>query len=88
MNRYSDLKPFKHTRVRLPQRNEDIYDSYINANFVSTSYGRGGPDKLFICTQGPMQATIENFWRMVDTEKVQLIVMLTGTKENGKMKCD
>ena len=50
LNRYSDLRPFKHTRVRLAQRNEDMYDSYINANYVSTSFGKGGPDQLFICT--------------------------------------
>lgn len=40
LNRYSELKPFKHTRVRLIQRNEDIYDSYINANYINTSISR------------------------------------------------
>jgi hypothetical protein len=37
LNRYAELKPFKHTRVRLLQRNEDKYDSYINANYINTS---------------------------------------------------
>ena len=38
----------KHTRVRLLQRNEDIYDSYINANYINTSTSRN--DQLFIAT--------------------------------------
>jgi protein tyrosine phosphatase len=37
LNRYSDLKPFKHTRVRLVQRNADIADSYINANYINSA---------------------------------------------------
>lgn len=37
LNRYSDLKPFRHTQVRLLQRTEDILDSYINANYVNSS---------------------------------------------------
>ena len=47
LNRYSDLKPckflplinnlVKHTRVRLAQRNADVFDSYINANYINTS---------------------------------------------------
>ena len=85
LNRYAELKPFKHTRVRLLQRNEDIYDSYINANYINSSTLRN--DQLFIATQGPLESTVENFWRMVDQEKVSLIVMLTHTKEHTKVKC-
>jgi protein tyrosine phosphatase len=46
------------------QRNEDIYDSYINANYISSSIATN--DQLFIATQGPLPHTSENFWRMVD----------------------
>lgn len=76
----------KHTRVRLIQRNEDIYDSYINANFINTSVSRN--DQLFIATQGPLDSTIENFWRMVDQEQVSLVVMLTHLQEHTKVKCN
>jgi protein-tyrosine phosphatase len=72
--------------VRLLQRNEDIYDSYINANYINSSCARN--DQQFIATQGPLQSTTENFWRMIDQEQVQLIVMLTACKEHGKTKCD
>ena len=50
LNRYAELRPckfikhsnlnfllVKHTRVRLLQRNEDIHDSYINANYINSS---------------------------------------------------
>ena len=78
LNRYSDLKPckshlsiiciVKHTRVRLAQRNADIYDSYINANYINSSTSQN--DQIFIATQGPLTLTIENFWRMIWQEKV------------------
>ena len=48
LNRYSDLKPFKHTRVRLLQRTADIADSYINANYVNSAIGVN--DQAFIAT--------------------------------------
>lgn len=85
LNRYAELKPFKHTRVRLLQRNEDKYDSYINANFINTATSKN--DQLFIATQGPLKTTTENFWRMVDQERISLIVMLTNIEEHGKQKC-
>jgi len=72
--------------VRLAQRTEDIFDSYINANYVNSSCKRN--DRMFIAAQGPLDATRDNFWRMVDQENVSLIVMLTDLKENGKVKCD
>lgn len=85
LNRYAMLNPFKHTRVRLLQRNEDKYDSYINANYINTATSKN--DQLFIATQGPLKTTQENFWRMVDQERVTLIVMLTNLEEHGKQKC-
>jgi protein tyrosine phosphatase len=37
VNRYSEIKPYKHTVIKLAQRGSDVYDGYINANYVSTS---------------------------------------------------
>ena len=48
LNRYSDLKPFKHTLVRLVQRNTDISDSYINANYINSAIQQN--DQAFIAT--------------------------------------
>jgi receptor-type tyrosine-protein phosphatase O len=70
--------------VKLPARNDDPVDGYINANYINTSRG----ERVFIAAQGPLPTSRENFWRMIVQEKVKLIVMLTGLKENGKVKCD
>ncbi|KIH53286.1 Protein-tyrosine phosphatase [Ancylostoma duodenale] len=57
---------------------------YIHANYVK------GNNLLntFICTQGPMLNTIEDFWRMIVCEHVAHIVMLCDTVEMGKNKCE
>lgn len=86
MNRYSDLKPFKHTKVRLNQRNADVNDSYINANYINSAMQAN--DQAFIATQGPLPSTRENFWRMILKENTRLIINLTKTEEHGKVKCD
>lgn len=41
----------------------------------------------YIATQGPMQNTIIEFWRMVQQESCNFIVMLTTIIERGRMKC-
>ncbi|KAK6019032.1 Protein-tyrosine phosphatase, partial [Ostertagia ostertagi] len=41
----------------------------------------------FILTQGPLPRTVPEFWRMIWQEKVETIIMLCRTVENGKRKC-
>lgn len=41
----------------------------------------------YIATQGPIQNTILEFWRMVQQESSNFIVMLTTIIERGRMKC-
>lgn len=41
----------------------------------------------YIATQGPMQNTIVEFWRMVQQESSNFIVMLTTIIERGRVKC-
>lgn len=85
-DRYRDLGPFKHTQVKLMSgaRNFDpTVDRYINANYIRSAKLRN----LFIATQGPLESTILNFWKMIWQEKVSLIVMLCPLKEGDKVKC-
>lgn len=42
----------------------------------------------YIATQGPMENTIVEFWRMVQQESSNFIVMLTTIIERGRVKCD
>ncbi|CAD5214081.1 unnamed protein product [Bursaphelenchus okinawaensis] len=85
-NRYKDIPCVEKTRVKLkwPMINQK-YGDYIHANRVDDMPGvRGG----MILTQGPMQTTVEDFWRMIWQEKSQAIVMLCSVMENGKKKCE
>lgn len=79
-NRYADIKSFDQSRVRLSSSSLGESD-YINANFVRKDH------KLYICSQGPMDCTLGNFWSMIYEHRVSVLVMLCDITENGKVKC-
>lgn len=41
----------------------------------------------YIATQGPLANTVVDFWRMVQQESSNLVVMLTTVLERGRVKC-
>ncbi|VVC89464.1 unnamed protein product [Leptidea sinapis] len=43
--------------------------------------------KKFICAQGPTDTTVNDFWRMIWEQGLELIVMLTNLEEYSKVKC-
>ena len=63
-----------------PEQND-----YINA----TRLNKEGNylNRPWIVTQGPMDNTIEDFWRMVWQEDIRLVVMLTKTFEVVRLMC-
>ena len=81
-NRYKDILPFEHARVKLQQPPEGSCD-YINASHLKAS----GSNKRYIATQGPLPATFEDFWSVVWEQDVRVIVMLTAESEGGQLKC-
>ncbi len=81
-NRYKDILPFEHSRVRLQNKASDCCD-YVNASNLSASRS----NKKYIATQGPLPATFEDFWSVVWDQDVRVIVMLTATTEGGQLKC-
>ncbi|XP_055637992.1 tyrosine-protein phosphatase 69D isoform X2 [Toxorhynchites rutilus septentrionalis] len=82
-NRYPDIKSYDQTRVKLSTMNGLCGSDYINANFVIGYKER----KKFICAQGPMDNTINDFWRMIWEQHLEIIVMLTNLEEYNKTKC-
>ncbi|PIC51656.1 hypothetical protein B9Z55_002080 [Caenorhabditis nigoni] len=77
-NRYHNIPCCDTTRVKLA---DDPY-FYIHANLVSS-----GPNpRRFICTQAPLNGTIEDFWKMVIVSGLEYIVMLCELVEKGKPK--
>lgn len=78
-NRYQDVYCVDESRVALAGGEHD----YVHANWVDVQPG----DRRYICTQGPMAGTVDDFWRMVWQEKCRSIVMLCNVVECGKEKC-
>ncbi|XP_062853636.1 receptor-type tyrosine-protein phosphatase T isoform X3 [Trichomycterus rosablanca] len=82
-NRYGNIIAYEHTRVRMQLLEADSHSDYINANYID-GYHR---PKHYIATQGPMQETVRDFWRMVWQENSASIVMVTNLVEVGRAKC-
>ncbi|XP_050964090.1 tyrosine-protein phosphatase non-receptor type 12 isoform X5 [Labeo rohita] len=83
-NRYKDILPFDHSRVKVTLKTSNQDTDYINANFIK---GIGGPE-AYIATQGPLPNTVLDFWRMIWEYKVAVIVMACREFEMGRKKCE
>uniref|UniRef100_A0A8C6UVT6 protein-tyrosine-phosphatase n=1 Tax=Neogobius melanostomus TaxID=47308 RepID=A0A8C6UVT6_9GOBI len=83
-NRYKDILPFDHTRVKLTLKTTNQDTDYINANFIK---GIDGPE-AYIATQGPLTNTVIDFWRMNWEYNVAVIVMACREFEMGRKKCE
>ncbi|VDM43404.1 unnamed protein product [Toxocara canis] len=81
-NRYRDVACLDATRVILTVNVPPECD-YIHANWMHME----GCERRYIATQGPLDSTIGDFWRMIYQESINTIVMLCKLVENGKVKC-
>ncbi|KAI5298825.1 hypothetical protein KEM55_002885, partial [Ascosphaera atra] len=81
-NRYKDIYPFDHSRVRLQRASSDGCD-YVNASHVQASRS----NRKYIATQAPIPSTFDDFWRLVWEQDVRAIVMLTAELEGFQVKC-
>lgn len=80
-NRYRDIWPFEHSRVRL----KTLVDGsdYVNASYIRPL----GTRRRYIATQGPMPTTYNDFWTLCWEQNVSVIVMLTRQVEGAHVKC-
>ncbi|CAH0002029.1 unnamed protein product [Clonostachys byssicola] len=81
-NRYKDILPFEHARVKLHCKPDGSCD-YVNASHIQSSMS----NKRYIASQGPLPTTFEDFWSVVWEQDVRVIVMLTAESEGGQLKC-
>eukprot|EP00118_Oscarella_pearsei_P023274 m.275748 g.275748 ORF g.275748 m.275748 type:complete len:264 (+) comp40604_c0_seq2:8065-8856(+) len=80
-NRYPDHLPPDMARLHLtPMAGRPANYTYINAYFVD-GYRRRG---LYVATQGPLESTVFDFWRMIWEQHCSIIVMLTELQEGGE----
>nr|XP_054764964.1 LOW QUALITY PROTEIN: uncharacterized protein LOC129271718 [Lytechinus pictus] len=82
-NRYKNILPYDSARVKLNVINEGSNSDYFNASYIPSFEN----DKAYIASQGPNNASMDDFWRMVWQEKVTTIAMVTKLKEGDKIKC-
>uniref|UniRef100_A0A7N6FAI5 protein-tyrosine-phosphatase n=1 Tax=Anabas testudineus TaxID=64144 RepID=A0A7N6FAI5_ANATE len=87
-NRYKNILPFDTTRVEISETDPDVPGSdYINANYIRVKGRHVEEGKVFIATQGCLQNTVIDFWKMVYQENTHVIVMTTKEMERGRNKC-
>ncbi|XP_071372645.1 receptor-type tyrosine-protein phosphatase alpha [Centroberyx affinis] len=82
-NRVLQIIPYEFNRVIIPVKRGEENTDYVNASFID---GYRQKDS-YMASQGPLQHTIEDFWRMIWEWRSCSIVMLTELEERGQEKC-
>lgn len=85
-NRYRDVICLDESRIKLlecSKQNTNFKNDYIHGNYVDGYKQKNA----YISTQGPLDETVEDFWRMIWQEVVLVIAMTTKVIEQRKIKC-
>ncbi|XP_007950762.1 receptor-type tyrosine-protein phosphatase N2 [Orycteropus afer afer] len=83
-NRSLAVLTYDHSRILLKPENSHSNSDYINASPIMDHDPR---NPAYIATQGPLPATVADFWQMVWESGCVVIVMLTPLTENGVKQC-
>ncbi|XP_066897833.1 receptor-type tyrosine-protein phosphatase N2 isoform X7 [Kogia breviceps] len=83
-NRCPAVLTYDHSRIRLKSENSHSSSDYINASPIMDHDPR---KPAYIATQGPLPATVADFWQMVWESGCVVIVMLAPLSENGVRQC-
>lgn len=79
-NRYGDVSPFDHSRIKLAEGDND----YINSNLVKVE----DADRRYILSQGPLPNTSGHMWQMIWEQNSKAVIMLNKVIEKATVKCD
>ena len=80
-NRCRTIVPFDSNRVTLQMLRSHGGSDYINASFIDGYHAVN----TFIATQGPLENTVADFWRMLVEHNSSIVVMLTNLDEKSKV---
>ncbi|XP_027542815.1 receptor-type tyrosine-protein phosphatase N2 [Neopelma chrysocephalum] len=83
-NRSQAVVPYDHSRICLKGESSHDNSDYVNASPIMDHDPR---NPAYIATQGPLPATVADFWQMVWENGCVVIVMLTPLVENGVKQC-
>ncbi|XP_012513556.1 PREDICTED: receptor-type tyrosine-protein phosphatase N2 [Propithecus coquereli] len=83
-NRSLAVLTYDHSRVQLKVESSLGSSDYINASPIMDHDPR---NPAYIATQGPLPATVADFWQMVWESGCAVIVMLAPLTENGVRQC-
>uniref|UniRef100_A0A672UFT1 Tyrosine-protein phosphatase domain-containing protein n=1 Tax=Strigops habroptila TaxID=2489341 RepID=A0A672UFT1_STRHB len=83
-NRSRAVVPYDHSRICLKGESSHDNSDYINASPIMDHDPR---NPAYVATQGPLPATVADFWQMVWENGCVVIVMLTPLVENGVKQC-
>ncbi|XP_028309393.1 tyrosine-protein phosphatase non-receptor type 22 isoform X2 [Gouania willdenowi] len=83
-NRYKDIIPFDHSRVKLTLSTSKKDNDYINGSFIQGVSG----SRAYIATQGPLPHTVVDFLRMLWEYDIRVVVNACREFEMGKKKCE
>uniref|UniRef100_A0A3B3Z4H2 protein-tyrosine-phosphatase n=1 Tax=Poecilia mexicana TaxID=48701 RepID=A0A3B3Z4H2_9TELE len=72
-NRYKDIVPFDHTRVKLTLTTSKKDSDYINASYIKGVSG----SRAYIATQGPLPHTLVDFLRMIWEYNINVGLLVT-----------
>lgn len=90
MDRYNNIKPWNHNRVKLRVPEEQF--DYVNASTIElpSVSDPSQPPLRYIAMQGPTEPSFSYVWRMI-AEQISnpaVVIQLTSMLENGVIKCD
>ncbi|XBW35747.1 hypothetical protein QEN19_001317 [Hanseniaspora menglaensis] len=96
-NRYKSVIPYQRTRVILHENAKSMSsfnknalentDTYFNGNYLTVPFKTTYQSGPYIATQAPLEHTIRDFFNVLISDNVRMVLTLTKEIENGMNKC-
>lgn len=77
-NRYKNIWPYEHLRVRLGCESCNS-DDYFNANFIELKRVIPKSQCRYIATQNPLNSTTGDFWSLINMQNIRIIINLDSS---------